>query len=127
MFVPEMMMTNQILTLNKSFKKCIEIFGNVQNFSDLYYVIKMITNKQKTKVMKNEMELVLEMLETRFNKHLNDMLELQKKVDAGEDDDDDHDEMIYLESAYQEVEIIIDFIKTFNQQCKSKILINLFI
>jgi hypothetical protein len=65
--------------------------------------------------MKNEMELVLEMLETRFNKHLNDMLELQKKVDAGEDDDDDHDEMIYLESAYYEVEGIINFIKTLNK------------
>lgn len=65
--------------------------------------------------MKNEMELVLEMLEKRFKQHSNAIDVLTEKIEDGTDEIEDHDEMIYLESAYQEVEIIIDFIKTLNK------------
>jgi hypothetical protein len=65
--------------------------------------------------MKNEMELVLEMLESRFKEHSDAIDVLTQKIEDGTDEVDDHDEMIYLESAYQEVEIIIDFIKTLNK------------
>jgi len=87
----------------------------VRKVLHLYYVIKMITNKQKTKVMKNEMELVLEMLEKRFKQHSDAIDVLTQKIEDGSDEVDDHDEMIYSEAAYQEVESIINFIKTLNK------------
>jgi hypothetical protein len=65
--------------------------------------------------MKNEMELVLEMLEKRLKQHSDDIDALQSKLEEDEYDMDEHDEMIYSESAYQEVEIIINFIKTLNK------------
>lgn len=65
--------------------------------------------------MKNEMELVLEMLEKRFKQHSDAIDVLSEKIEVGTDEVDDHDEMIYLESAYQEVEIIINFIKPLNK------------
>lgn len=64
------------------------------------------------------MELILEMLEKRLKQHSDTIDVLQKKVDVFPEihqTDDDHDEMIYSESAYQEVEIIINFIKTLNK------------
>ena len=61
------------------------------------------------------MELVLEMLEKRFKEHSDAIDVLSEKIENGTDESDDHDEMIYLESAYQEVEIIIDFIKSLNK------------
>lgn len=64
--------------------------------------------------MKNEMELVLEMLEKRFKQHSDAIDVLTEKIEDGTDEIDDHDEMIYLESAYQEVEIVINFIKSLN-------------
>jgi len=65
--------------------------------------------------MKNEMELVLEMLEKRFKQHSDAIDVLTEKMEDGTDEIDDHDEMIYLESAYQEVEIVINFIKSLNK------------
>jgi hypothetical protein len=65
--------------------------------------------------MKNEMELILEMLENRFKQHSDAIDVLTEKIEEGTDEVDDHDEMIYLESAYQEVETIINFIKTLNK------------
>ena len=65
--------------------------------------------------MKNEMELILEMLEKRLKQHSDDIDELSQKIEDNCDEVDDHDEMIYSESAYQEVEIIINFIKTLNK------------
>ena len=65
--------------------------------------------------MKNEMELVLEMLEKRFKQHSDAIDVLTQKIEDGNDEVDDHDEMIYAESAYQEVESIIKFIKTLNK------------
>jgi hypothetical protein len=61
--------------------------------------------------MKNEMELILEMLEKRFKQHSDAIDVLTEKIEDGTDEVDDHDEMIYAESAYQEVEGIINFIK----------------
>ena len=65
--------------------------------------------------MKNEMELILEMLEKRLKQHSDDIDELSQKIEDNCDEVDDHDDMIYSESAYQEVEIIINFIKTLNK------------
>lgn len=65
--------------------------------------------------MKNEMELVLEMLEKRFKQHSDAIDVLSEKIEDGTDEIEDHDEMIYLESAYQEIEMVIDFIKTLNK------------
>jgi hypothetical protein len=67
------------------------------------------------KKMKNEMELILEMLEKRLKQHSDDIDVLTQKIEDDNDEVDDHDEMIYSESAYQEVEIIINFIKTLNK------------
>ena len=69
----------------------------------------------KHKRMKNEKELILEMLEKRFKQHSDDIDALVSKLEEDEYDMDEHDEMIYSESAYQEVEIIINFIKSLNK------------
>jgi hypothetical protein len=65
--------------------------------------------------MKNEMELILEMLEKRFKQHSDAIDVLTEKIEDGSDEIEDHDEMIYSESAYHEVEVIINFIKTLNK------------
>ena len=70
----------------------------------------------KVKMSKNtQIELVLEMLQKRLKQHSDAIDVLTKKIENSTDEVDDHDEMIYSESASQEVEIIINFIKTLNK------------
>jgi lysine/ornithine N-monooxygenase len=85
-----MMIRNQILTLNKSFKINVNKFGNMVNFPDLYYVIKMITNKQKTKVMKNvkvsfEISNVSDETIRALQKYLYETLEFSELISSDEE------------------------------------------
>jgi succinate dehydrogenase/fumarate reductase flavoprotein subunit len=49
-------MINQLMDSKNNFKINVKRFGNIKNLSDLYYVIKMITNKTN-KVMKNQKKI----------------------------------------------------------------------
>ena len=89
---------------------CLEISNT---FTILALLMRLSTLKHKR--MKNEKELILEMLEKRFKQHSDDIDALVSKLEEDEYDMDEHDEMIYSESAYQEVEIIINFIKSLNK------------
>ena len=60
------------------------------NFSDLYYVIKMITNKQKTKVMKNvkvsfEISNVSDETIRALQKYLYETLEFSELISSDEE------------------------------------------
>jgi hypothetical protein len=74
----------------KTLKKLKEKFGNVVNFSDLYYVIKMITNKQKTKVMKTvkvsfEISNVSDETIRALQKYLYETLEFSELISSDEE------------------------------------------
>ena len=62
----------------------------MRNFSDLYYVIKMITNKQKTKVMKNvkvsfEISNVSDETIRALQKYLYETLEFSELISSDEE------------------------------------------
>ena len=65
--------------------------------------------------MKNQMELILENLENRLKTYSSQLDELTEKMEDGIDEVDDHDTMLEAESAYNEIQSIINYIKTLNK------------
>jgi hypothetical protein len=83
------MINRQVYSKN-NFKINLNKFGNMVNFSYLYYVIKMITNKQKTKVMKNvkvsfEISNVSDETIRALQKYLYETLEFSELVSSDEE------------------------------------------
>jgi hypothetical protein len=83
------MINRQVYSKN-NFKINLNKFGNMVNFSDLYYVIKMITNKQKTKVMKNvkvsfEISNVSDETIRALQKYLYETLEFSELISSDEE------------------------------------------
>jgi hypothetical protein len=85
----KVMINRQVYSKN-NFKINLNKFGNMVNFSDLYYVIKMITNKQKTKVMKNvkvsfEISNVSDETIRALQKYLYETLEFSELISSDEE------------------------------------------
>jgi hypothetical protein len=78
------------MSYEKPKKKLRKIFGNVVKITHLYYVIKMITNKQKTKVMKNvkvsfEISNVSDETIRALQKYLYETLEFSELISSDEE------------------------------------------